>query len=86
MDVNQDAAKPYSVSSGLVQDDQGNVYAKARGTFFPIPQEYEDHVMGYLTYCDDPERVVTMRGISQVGSVVRYTETSSSADCKGVAK
>jgi uncharacterized protein (TIGR00369 family) len=70
LDGDGDGGKSYRTARGLIQDDEGTVFAVATGKFFPIPREYEERVLEYLEFDDDPERSVMIEDICDHESVV----------------
>ena len=54
----QDERGEYCRGYGHIEDQSGKIYAKARGLFFPLPEESQADIFEILEYVDTPDKKV----------------------------
>lgn len=55
--------KSYRKGHGKIIDEQGFVYATARGLFFPIPKEHEEYILNILELQESAEKKITIKDL-----------------------
>ncbi len=51
--------KKYRNGHGYISDDEGTIYARAKGVFFPIPDAHEESIMNMLENSGSKEKVTS---------------------------
>jgi len=70
----QPKGKRYIKGSGKITDVQGEVYAEASGTFFPLPESAQKDILKHLEYPDAPGKKVLPEDIWSNRNLVRGSE------------